>query len=193
MTSQLTQNDLAIPQDPFLPQEDPRGPAFLDTQACLCGLRGVESLNSETPSWQCIGNQTQGVYSVTTGKWFNTLGSGSKEGLPIWDASNGIDTTKPLMWNSEGRNFADVVPSQLSVWDQACTGVNHTAFSTSYYGAVAALARNDTPVDAAPCWRPGAIPIQIQEVGDWNANGCSEGFLCKRGIYRTQVVGCTDV
>lgn len=180
MTNQLTQNYLAIPQDPFLPQDVSQGPVFLDTQACLCGLRGPRDLNSNDPSWQCIGNQTQGVYSVTTGKWFNSVGKGSKEKLPMWDNTSGIDTSRALMYKTQNDSFVDASLSELTVWDRACTGINQTSFSTSYYGATIALQRNETPVDAAPCWRPGAIPIQIQDDSSWTTNGCSEGFLCKK-------------
>ncbi|KAI1772309.1 hypothetical protein F4818DRAFT_182589 [Hypoxylon cercidicola] len=190
MTSQL---DFTLPQDPFLPQEVPQGPVFLDTQACLCGLRGTENLNSQTPSWQCIGNQTQGVYSVTTGKWFNSVGKGSKENLPMWDNTNGINTSRALMYNARNDSFVDASLSELTVWDRACTGINQTSFSTSYYGAAVALQRNETPVDAAPCWRPGAIPIQIQDDASWTANGCSEGFLCANNTVNSLPQFCPPI
>ncbi|KAI6083623.1 hypothetical protein F4821DRAFT_262748 [Hypoxylon rubiginosum] len=193
MTSQLTQNYLAIPQDPYLPQDLPQGPVFLDTQACLCGLRGPENLNSNTPSWQCIGNQTQGVYSVTTGKWFNSIGKGSKENLPMWDNTNGIDTSKALMYITKNDSFVDASLSELTVWDRACTGINQTSFSTSYYRAAVQLQRNETPVDATPCWRPGAIPIQIQTDADWTANGCNEGFLCANNTVNSLPQFCPPI
>ncbi|KAI1769433.1 hypothetical protein GGR53DRAFT_158788 [Hypoxylon sp. FL1150] len=193
MTNQLTQNDLAIPQDPYLPQDLPQGPVFLDTQACLCGLRGPENLNSDTPSWQCIGNQTQGVYSVTTGKWFNSIGKGSKENLPMWDNTHGIDTDRALTYITRNNSFVDASLSELTVWDRACTGINQTSFSTSYYRATVQLQRNETPVDATPCWRPGAIPIQIQDDVGWTANGCNEGFLCANNTVNSLPQFCPPI
>lgn len=180
-----TKLNLEIPQDPFLPQDQNLGPAFLDTQACLCALRGQKSVTSTQVGWQCIGNQTQGVYEVSTGKWFNSNGDKTlRDKLPIWDKSTYPDVSKPLMWDEGSSKLVDVVEDRLSVWDQACTGVNHTAFSTSFYGATAAIQANNTPYDAAPCWRPGAVPMTIQQVDDWNKNGCNEGFLCKPEVQK---------
>ncbi|KAI5866109.1 hypothetical protein GGS23DRAFT_369953 [Durotheca rogersii] len=182
-----------LPQDPFLPQELPEGPVFLDTQACLCALRGPEILDSDNASWQCIGNQTQGVYTVTTGKWFNALHSGSKEGLPMWDASNSPDTSRTLKWDPGLGSLVDYTPSQLSVWDQACTGKNHTAFSTSYYRAAEAIVAEEPPVDAAPCWRPGAVPMQIQSVTSWQVKGCSDGFFCANNTVNSLPQFCPPI
>ncbi|KAI1380182.1 hypothetical protein F4677DRAFT_252994 [Hypoxylon crocopeplum] len=191
---QLTQNDLAIPQDPFLPQGVPDGPVFLDTQACLCALRGTQDINNSLASWQCIGNQTQGVYRVTTGKWFNNLGNGSlQDNLHMWDASGAPDTSKALMFNDKKNSLVDAVSSELSVWDQACTGENHTAFSTSYYGSIKAIQNGDLPIDAVPCWRPGAVPIQIQNVTNWNVNGCNEGFLCTNNTVNSLPQFCPPI
>ncbi|KAI1204985.1 uncharacterized protein F4807DRAFT_296809 [Annulohypoxylon truncatum] len=194
MPSQLTQNDLAIPQDPFLPQGRPLGPVFLDTEACLCALRGTNHVHSGESAWECIGNQTQGVYEVQTGKWFNNIGDGTlRDGLGMSDASNTPDTSKALMYNNGTSSLVDIVPSELSVWDQACTGRNRSSFSTSYYRSVVAAESNDTPTDAAPCWRPGAFPIQIQEVTDWQTNGCNEGFLCANNTVNSLPQFCPPI
>ncbi|KAI2608009.1 hypothetical protein GGR54DRAFT_392420 [Hypoxylon sp. NC1633] len=190
---QLTQKNLAI-QDPFYPQEEPKGPVFLDTHACLCGLRGTEDVNSSNAAWQCIGNQTEGVYRVTTGKWFNNIGDSSlRDNLPIWDALSSPDTSKALMYNTRKNALVDFVSSETSVWDQACTGENRTTFSTSYYRALAAVQKDETPVDAAPCWRAGAVPIQIQNVTNWNLNGCNEGFLCTNNTANSLPVFCPPI
>ncbi|KAI2626939.1 hypothetical protein GGS26DRAFT_562180 [Hypomontagnella submonticulosa] len=189
-----TKLNLEIPQDPFLPQDQNLGPAFLDTQACLCALRGQKSVTSTQVGWQCIGNQTQGVYEVSTGKWFNSNGDKTlRDKLPIWDKSTYPDVSKPLMWDEGSSKLVDVVEDRLSVWDQACTGVNHTAFSTSFYGATAAIQANNTPYDAAPCWRPGAVPMTIQQVDDWNKNGCNEGFLCKNNTVNSLPQFCPPI
>ncbi|OTB03679.1 hypothetical protein M426DRAFT_60073 [Hypoxylon sp. CI-4A] len=197
MSTQLS-NGLVIPQDPFWPQgeqaETSIGPAFLDTEACLCALRGTQHVRSGDSSWQCIGNQTQGVYTVTTGKWFGNVGGGSiSDNLPIWDSTNTPDTSKALMYDNGTSSLVDVDESKLSVWDQACTGQNRTAFSTSYYRAAAELQRNDTPVDAAPCWRSGAVPIQIQDVTSWQEIGCNEGFLCTNNTVNSLPQFCPPI
>jgi len=67
----------------------------------------------------------------------------------------------------------------LGVWDQACTGQNHSTFSASWYRAAEQIERGERPVDAAPCWRPDTLPVQIQGVDDWLQNGCNAGFLCE--------------
>ncbi|KAI1141292.1 hypothetical protein F5Y05DRAFT_371952 [Hypoxylon sp. FL0543] len=183
-----------VPQDPFWPQDEILGPAFLDTQACLCALRGTDHVRAGEGKWQCIGNQTQGVYAVTTGKWFNNVGGGNlQSNLAISDATNTPDLSKPLMYSNNTRSLVDVVPSELSVWDQACTGENQTTFSTSYYRAAKQAERGDTPVDAAPCWRPGAYPIQMQNVTSWQVQGCNEGFLCANNTVNSLPQFCPPI
>lgn len=171
-----------MPQDPFLPQEDQlQSPVFLDTQACLCALQTLPSTDStkDTAAWQCIGNQTQSVYEVTTGKWFNTLHGGSKINLTLFDDSNGPDTTEPKTWNNQSKSLKALTNEKsLTVYDRACTGKNNTAFSTSYYQAVAQMSKDELPIAATPCWRPGAFPMQLQSVDSWESKGCNEGFLC---------------
>ena len=182
MTKLLRPEDL--PQDPFLPQETPTGPTFLDTGACVCALQ-LPGANSDSVAWQCIGNQTQGVYTATTGKWFASLHGGTEDDGAIHDASNGPDTTKTLAWDRKRGSFVDADAGRLSVWDRACTGENHTSFSTSFYRAAQQLKDEKPPVDAAPCWRPGAVPLKIQSAEEWVNEGCKEGFLCKSCTLRT--------
>jgi hypothetical protein len=168
-----------FPQDPFLPQITPTGPTFLDTGACVCALQTNPDEKNDLAVWQCIGNQTQNVYEATTGKWFNTLHGGSVVDLPIDDASNGPDNSATFRWDSGQNALVKITDeSGFSGYDSACTAVNQTVFSTAFYRANDELARNATPIDAAPCYRAGAVPVQIQNLTMWESQGCSEGFLC---------------
>ncbi|KAF7546975.1 hypothetical protein G7Z17_g8039 [Cylindrodendrum hubeiense] len=180
----------SMPQDPYLPQEDEvKGPIFLDTQACLCAMQTLPSTGSskDTAAWQCIGNQTQSVYDVTSGKWFNTLHGGDDVDLYFTDDSNGPDTTEPKIWSTKSKSLKEFSNEKsLSVYDRACTGKNNTDFSTSYYQAAIQMSNGDTPIAATPCWRPGAYPMQLQGVDSWLSNGCSEGFLCMPATWKSQ-------
>jgi hypothetical protein len=168
-----------LPQDPFLPQVTPRGPSFLDTGACLCALRTTPDPAESNAAWHCLGNQTQGVYTATTGKWFKSVRGGRRFNLSIDDASNGPDTKGPLLWDPETNDLVPFTPpGALSVFDRACTGENNTVFSAAFYRAVRDIASDRVPISAAPCWRPGAVPMQIQSVDSWVSQGCNEGFLC---------------
>jgi hypothetical protein len=172
------------PQDPFLPRESNYGPSFLDSSACLCALQHVQQRDDEggvdnnAVAWQCIGNQTQGVYDVTTGKWFESLHGGQKVKLPIYDATNGPDTSKALMWDTRNNTLVDADLGKLTPYDRACTGMNQTTFSAAFYGAVTEKEAGDPLLSAAPCWRQGGIPVEIQDVTSWVSTGCPLGFLC---------------
>lgn len=175
-----------IPQDPFLPQGRLNGPAFLDTQACLCAYRQTPISDSNAAAWECIGNQTNGIDVYTGGKWFRPTRSASisdedDENIgPIWDASNGPDVSAPLFFDAEQDDLVTVDESRLSPYDAACTGLNHTRFSETFYRAVDQRENNETMVDAAPCYRgPYAVPMQIMGLEQWQQEGCKEGFLCK--------------
>lgn len=175
-----------IPQDPFLPQGLLDGPAFLDTQACLCAYRRTPVSDSDAASWECIGNQTKGIDIYTGGKWFRPTHSASISGDddedlgPIWDASNVPDTSAPLFYDAGQDSLVAIDESMLSPYDAACTGLNHTTFSTALYRAVEQRARNETMVDAAPCYRGlYAVPMQIMGLEQWQQDGCNEGFLCE--------------
>lgn len=173
-----------IPQDPFFPQEIPQGPAFLDTEACLCAYKRTPVSDSDDAAWECIGNQTQGINTFTGGKWFRPLHtatiSNESDGMigTIWDASNGPDLTASLMYNADQNALVSVDESGLSAYDAACTGSNQTTFSTAFYRAVDEKQNNETIVDAMPCWRPLAVPIEIMNLETWQRDGCNEGFLC---------------
>ncbi|TDZ34374.1 hypothetical protein C8035_v009406 [Colletotrichum spinosum] len=136
----------SLPQDPYLPQADPKGPRFLDSA---------------------------GVYTVTSGKWFNTLRGGNAVDGRIDDASNGPNTDKVLRWISGSLTEAANDDGLTPAWDQ--------------------LSKDEQPVDAAPCWRPGAVPIQIQTVDDWESQGCSPGFLCQNNTVNSLPQYCPPV
>lgn len=173
----LTATDL--PQDPYYPQETPQGPSFLDTGACVCALQETPMLNSNNAVWHCIGNQTQNVYLTTGGKFFNPLHGGNTINGDIYDDSNGPQTNTTFVWNSASNSLEELDATyDLTPYDKACTGQNQTTFSTAFYQANQEITDNETAVDAAPCWRAGAIPVQIQNVTEWQSQGCNEGFLC---------------
>ncbi|KAK3303722.1 uncharacterized protein B0T15DRAFT_560977 [Chaetomium strumarium] len=175
-----------LPQDPFLPLRRPGGPSFLDTEACLCQRQAPPgpSPPDGRPEylWRCVGNRIEGASTATTGKWFRPRHDDRGEvsdirPISIDDATNPPDTSASLQWDTASGSLVPGLES-LSVWDRACTGENHTAFSTSFYRAASQIERGEVPVDAAPCWRAGAVPLQIQTVSHWQANGCLPGFLC---------------
>ncbi|KAI1850301.1 hypothetical protein JX266_004159 [Neoarthrinium moseri] len=196
-------NTADAPQDPYLPYSDPDGPSFLDTGACVCALQVVEGSNVEENSkngntaWQCIGNQTQGVYEVKTGKWFNSIGGTNLDPttLPIYDAAHGPDISKTLAWDDGKKQLVEATDlGKLSIYDQACTAKNETTFSTAFYRAADQIAKDQTPVDAAPCWRPGgALPVRIQTPESWRDAGCNEGFLCTNNTINSLPQYCPPI
>lgn len=173
----LTAADL--PQDPYYPQETSEGPSFLDTGACVCVLQETPLQNSNNAVWHCIGNQTQNVYLTRGGKFFTPVNGGTTIDGNIYDDSNGPQTNETFVWDSGSNSLQKLVGDDgLTPYDLACTGQNQTTFSTAFYRANQEIANNETAVDAAPCWRPGAIPVQIQNITEWQSQGCNEGFLC---------------
>ena len=171
-----------LPQDPFYPHTTAVGPIFLDTQACVCSLQPNPDPDASDPAWRCLGNSTSDIYIGTSGKWYNPVGDASKIiNGSIDDASTPPDTNDALVVNNQTdalEPLSSVHPDPLSVFDDACTGVNETLFSTAYYRAAQEQANHQTPVDAAPCWRPGGYPVQIQNVSSWQTTGCYPGFFC---------------
>lgn len=176
-----------IPQDPFWPKADYDTPSFMDTALCVCALRYTPNVDLDSIAWQCIGdqirrqgvrgNETEDVYQTTTGKWFGTSHGGTNLNLTIDDASNGPDTSKLFRWNG-GSLVGTSDQSVFNVYDRACTASNQTTYSTAFYKAIDERANNAKPINAAPCWRPGAVPLEIQDLDSWTTNGCNEGFLC---------------
>lgn len=180
--SELNALDLAkAPQDPFYPQITPNGPAFLDDAACLCALQESPDTQASNLVWQCIGNQTTDVYNTVDGKWFSGLSNGNDTKLPIDDASNLPDKQHPLMYDGASRTlvpYSASAANNMTVYNRACTANNQTVFSTAFYRAVDEQQNNQTMIAAAPCYREGGIPMQIQNVSSWQSQGCNLGFLC---------------
>lgn len=187
-----------ILQDPFLPIEIPSGPAFLDTEACLCSYRQDPITTSNNLAWECIGNQADGIQETTKGKWFRPIHNATTDDTQdfeaIWDASNGPNTATPLMYDVNQDSLVLVNSSALDVHDAACTGQNQTTFSTAFYRAVEERKNNETMVDAMPCWRgPYAIPLQIMGLADWQQYGCNEGFLCENNTVNSLPQYCPPI
>ena len=174
----------SVPENPFLPRWPWQQPLFLDTNACICALRNPPNGNASTSVWQCQGNASSPPITSTSGKWFNAANAAGNISTMLDDASNPPLTDDPLvlMGNSTLLPLASVDPHHLSVFDEACTGVNRTNFTTSYYRAKQELDTKQTPIDAAPCWRPGAIPIPLTQSSSWQNEtgffGCKQGFFC---------------
>ncbi|KAF4978771.1 hypothetical protein FZEAL_4906 [Fusarium zealandicum] len=194
--------DLAkVPQQPFVPAVEPEGPSFLDTEACLCALRGLPGVAKSTgdswrferdqAAWQCIGNQTEGVYNTTSGKWYKTEHGKGQGNLPMHDDSNPPKTGEELTWDIRSRSLKPLTDKKrLDVYSRDCTGKNHSTFSTSFYRVLDQLDRDVLPIDAAPCWRPGALPLQLQSVESWRKDGCREGFLCINNTINSLPQSC---
>jgi hypothetical protein len=169
------------PQQPFIAAIPPQGPSFLDTQACLCAQRSTPANGGQT-AWQCIGNQTQGVYTVDTGKWFNAVnpsGQAPGENVPASDSSNPPDFNNALQW--DGSQLVPANQDSMSVYDRFCTGRNQTTFSTAFYRVNVDTPPGGTPpLEAVPCFRENALPNLITTPDNWVRQGCNEGFLCMR-------------
>ncbi|MDI1493480.1 MAG: hypothetical protein OHK93_005270 [Ramalina farinacea] len=170
-------------QDPFLPQWPSQGPIFLDTGACICALREPPPDNDQNKmQWRCQGNATDNIYIGNGGKWYAPDHDISDtKSLPVEDGSDPPKTDATFISQGKGGlvDLGTVNPDPLSLQDQACTGLNQTSFSTSYYRAGVELAANQTPVAAAPCYLAGAIPIKLQNETSWLDEGCHQGFFCE--------------
>ncbi|KAH8898927.1 hypothetical protein GQ53DRAFT_677677 [Thozetella sp. PMI_491] len=184
----------SAPQDPFLPERNDTigGPIFLDTGACLCAYGRSPVARSDPAKWHCIGNQTDGL-NVTSGKWFNTVKDSAFATLPMDDASQPPDVSKPLMFDDGSNSLVSVDEHKLTAYDNACTGVNNTLFSTARYRVSVALAQDDVVVDALPCYRPGAVPIQMQNLTSFQERGCLPGFLCMNNTVNSLPHYCPPV
>lgn len=169
-----------LPQDPFFPTIDLFGPIFLDTEACFCALRHAKlDVGKETVAWQCVGDQTR-AYETLEGKWFPTKDGNQDIPEDPNDGSNPPDRGRPLFYDPAAKDLVDLRnPATLGVYNGACTAVNNTKFSQSIYEAYDQLDSNQYPISGAPCFRPGAIPLKIQNADSWGKDGCSPGFLCK--------------
>ncbi|KDN59896.1 hypothetical protein CSUB01_10867 [Colletotrichum sublineola] len=178
----LSAND--IPQNPFYPQADPQGPSFLDTAGCLCALQPTSAGGLSEPAWQCIGDQSNGVYTTKDGRWFKTLnGVGNANGT-IYDSSNPPDIQKPMRWLS-GALKDSPGNDGLTAHNAACNGKNNTRYSTSFYEASEQIDAGQYPLSGAPCLRGKAVPIEIQSLEGWQAQGCRPGFLCENNTINS--------
>lgn len=188
-----------VPQDPFFPTEIPSGPAFLDTAACLCAYRDAPISHDIGPAWECIGNQIeQDTANSTIGKWFrplhNTTTNPAQGAGLVWDASSPPNTKEPLVYDGDQDALVALNPTALDVHSEACTGRNHTTFSTAFYRAVREMETNETMISAMPCWRgPTAVPMQITTLEEWQQNGCNEGFLCENNTVNSLPQYCPPV
>lgn len=183
-----------LPQDPLLPQKAPIQPSFLDTGACLCELNGGPGPEL---AWRCAGNQTdmEAASPRRSGKWFITAFNKTEShrlALPPNDDSTPPITDRSYRYDTGSVRLVDGEEG-LSVYDRACTGRNHTTFSTSWYRAAAQMEKGERPVDAAPCWRPDTLPSQIQTVEEWLDHGCSPGFLCVNNTVNSLPQFCPPV
>ncbi|KAK2000819.1 hypothetical protein LX36DRAFT_571472 [Colletotrichum falcatum] len=178
----LTASD--IPQNPFYPQVTPQGPSFLDTAGCLCALQPISAGGVSEPAWQCIGDQSNGVYTTKDGRWFKTLdGAGNANGT-IHDDSNPPDIQTPMRWFS-GALRDSPGNDGLTAQNGACTGKNNTRYSTSFYEATEQIDADQYPLSGAPCLRGKAVPIEIQSLESWQAEGCRPGFLCENNTINS--------
>ncbi|KAK4442008.1 hypothetical protein QBC34DRAFT_37781 [Podospora aff. communis PSN243] len=181
------------PQDPLLPQHFPiTGPTFIDTGGCMCQLRAGPGPEL---AWRCVGNQTEATVQEISGKWFKTEFPRTEVDRltrPLDDDSTPPQTETFHRYGGQQDGLIEG-DEGLDVWDVACTAENHTSFSTSWYRAAAQIERGERPVDAAPCWRPDTIPVQIQTVEDWLEYGCTPGFLCKNNTVNSLPQFCPPI
>lgn len=184
---------------PFYPYTTPEGPTFLDTEACVCALQQPPADNADSDMiWQCIGNRTLGMYDTTAGKWFRVDGERSSDNSskPIRDQSQPPSTSEPLVWDETSSSFVAYDSStegRLTIFEQACTANNNSVFSTAFYRASDAIANDELPVDALPCWVPGAFPLPIQDVDMWQDQGCNEGFWCPNNTVNSLPQYCPPI
>ncbi|KAF4454510.1 hypothetical protein F53441_3014 [Fusarium austroafricanum] len=188
-------DDAKIPQQPFLAGAKPTTPSFLDTTACLCALRALPgfdklaeagaNFDNGQAAWQCVGNQTQNVYNITSGKWYKAKNPKGSLQLPMEDNSN-PPVGGDLVWDSKSRSLKPLKDKKtLTVYDQDCTGKNRSSFSTSFYRSTRSLLNDQLPIDAAPCVRPDAFPLLLQNVSSWQEHNCKEGFLCQNNTINS--------
>lgn len=171
--------DVSDAQDPFLPilpDDELAAPSFLDSQACFCRLVSSDTINQGAATWQCMGNQTK---DDTRGKFYPAKDpSVDVTTLKFDDFSNPPDTNQPFTYDKGSQNLV-AGNGKLDIFDNACTGVKSTQFTTSLHRAMAASSKDQIPIDAVPCLRRGAAPMRIQDPTQWLKVGCLDGFQCK--------------
>lgn len=189
------------PTDIFLPNQIPLGPSFVDDGGCLCALRNTP--DGQSTAWRCFGNHTLLAYQGGSGKWF-AVGDAkaSWKGLPSNDSSNPPQLSPALVLPPSSNNnqapvplapMDTVQPNPLNVHDQACSGKNQSLFSTAYLRAVGEQQAGKLMLNAAPCWRQGSLPIQIQNLTSWQQSGCIEGFYCPNNTINSLPQYCMPI
>lgn len=181
--SDLPVSSSYLPQDPFVPRFTATGPVFLDTGACVCALRDFPDQGNATIAWRCQGSGHSSIYAGTTGKWFlPSSEESSNVTSAIDDASSPPDTNNAQVASNDSLSLiplSSANQNRLSIYDKGCTGVNETTFSTAYNRAAIETQNQQRPIDAAPCWREGALPIPLMKAEQWQPNECASGFFCQ--------------
>ncbi len=171
----LSSNDTDILDDP-----GSLGPTFMDETECRCTLQ--EKLGKE--AWGCYQIWVfSDLFSVPT--------EATQTGQGIWFfATNQSDPVSLQELPNSNRNPPDITTSYIIqggefvkrtslddvfLDDSTCSGKNDTKSSADYYKMLATASVSS----ASECWQPGTVALKIQNVTQWNATGCSLGFLCK--------------
>ncbi|RBA17277.1 hypothetical protein FPRO05_02001 [Fusarium proliferatum] len=173
-------DDAKLPQQPFLPGARPDTPSFLDTTACLCALRALPGLDklaeaganfdNGQAAWQCIGNQTQGVYNITSGKWYKAKNPKGSLDLPMEDNSN-PPVGGDLVWDSKSRSLKPLKDKNtLTVYDRDCQ--NNTINS---------LPQSCPPLEKCTVARLSGMTCSLN--GTNVGMGVFEPIICQAGHY----------
>lgn len=169
----------------YFPIDPPAGADFMDTQQCHCALRTLDDSRTNA-AWRCLGNQTTDVYEGSSGKWF-WPSDNSTTFQPNVTADS--DFSNPPDLNAEFSQQLDA----LSIFDDACNGINNTAMSSALYTARAEANAGQAPISIAPCWRPGVVPLPIEDANTWQQQNCSLGFFCPNNTINALPQYCTPL
>ena len=186
-----------IPTDIFFPNYPTLGPQYLDDGGCLCALR--DSPDRHSTAWRCFGNHTLDAYTGSGGQWFNIRDPQADwRALSINDAGNPPDLPDPMIEPTPQTDAAlvplkGISPNPLNIYDKACSGRNQSQWTTVYYRAEEQKNASQVPIAAAPCYQPGAVPIQIQNVTSWLQDGCLSGFYCPNNTINSLPQYCSPI
>ncbi len=181
----LSSNDTDTPdENNFLDDTETPGPVFIDKAECRCTLQ--ETLG--TVAWRCIHIQeisdlfVEPTGTDQSGKWFFATNQSDPASLQDLPNSNRNPPNITTSYAIEGDKEEDwrfvefTSPSDLTDLDGAiCSGKNDTESSSAYYRYLATVKVSSE----SECWQPGTVALLIQNTTQWNATGCSLGFLCK--------------
>ncbi len=150
------------------------GPTFIDETECRCHLQ--EALGKE--AWRCSHIDETDPFSV--GIWFFAINQSdpvSLQDLPNSNRNPPNMSTSFIIDDKEGDlKFMKLTSlSDPPLDNSTCTGKNDTKSSSDYYRMLAPALVSS----GSECWQPGTVALVIQNVTQWNATGCSLGFLCK--------------